>query len=236
MRMAVDERIFTRFPDLNLGLVVVRDMDNRSGSREIMDRIREQQEWIAGRYETETLSAEPRIQAWRQAYSAFGAKPKKYKSSVESLYRMALKGIPWSPINKIVDIYNYISLKHMVPLGGDDLEKVVGDIVLTFAQGEESFIPLNSGISETVKPGEVIYRDESDVLCRRWNWRESDKTKMTAATRDVLLVAEGLPPVTRKEIEGILMELVVMAGQFCGGRYRTYICDSRSPQIHLEEV
>jgi lysyl-tRNA synthetase class 2 len=235
MRLIIDERIFERFPGLNLGLVVARGVDNQGESREVLELIQDRQKEIAGRYDSETISLEPRIQAWRQAYSAFGAKPKKYKSSVESLYRMALKGMAWSHINKIVDIYNYISLEHMVPLGGDDLEQVSGDIVLTFAQGEEVFTPLNSEVQEPVKPGEVIYRDDSDVLCRRWNWRESDKTKMTADTHDVLMVLEGLPPVTREDVDRVLVELADLVDKFCGGRIQTHILDSQSPQLWLRE-
>lgn len=47
------------------------------------------QERIRAHTTTETLSQLPKIATWKRAYSAFGAKPKKYRSSVESLCRMA---------------------------------------------------------------------------------------------------------------------------------------------------
>ena len=91
---------------------------------------------------------------------------------------MILSGIELKSINNIVDIYNYVSIKHMTPMGGDDLDKVDGNITLKFAEGTEEFKELNSDEIKNPKQGEVVYCDDKEVLCRRWNWRECDKSKM----------------------------------------------------------
>jgi DNA/RNA-binding domain of Phe-tRNA-synthetase-like protein len=233
MKLKVDSQIFTTFPGLNLGVIIARQIDNTGSADEIIELIREREKEIRENYSKETLSLEPKIESWRKAYSAFGAKPKKYKSSVESLYRMILKGVDLRPINKIVDIYNYISVKHMVPAGGDDAAKVDGDIVLRFAGGDERFTALNSDETETAKEGEVIYSDDKEVLCRRWNWRECDKTKMTEETRDVVLVVEGLPPVTREELNAALDDLSQMIVEYCGGEIRTAVLDEVNTGVEI---
>ena len=225
MKLKVDDQIFKTFPGLNLGVIIARQIDNTGSADEITELFRIREKEIRENFNTETLSQEPKIESWRKAYSAFGAKPKKYKSSVESLYRMILKGIDLRPINKIVDIYNYISIKHMVPAGGDDAAKVDGDVVLRFARGDERFTALNSDETETVKDGEVVYADEKEVLCRRWNWRECDKTKMTEETKEVLLVVEGLPPVTEQEMAGILDDFRQLIIKYCGGEVETVVLD-----------
>jgi DNA/RNA-binding domain of Phe-tRNA-synthetase-like protein len=233
MRFVIHEDIFEMFPDLLLGLLVARGIDNSGGETEIIQEIQKLQTKIRDEYILGTLSQEPRIQAWRNAYSAFGSKPKKYQSSVESLYRMALKGLELRHINKVVDIYNAISLKHMIPVGGDDLDKVEGDITLRLAAGDEEFVPLNSDVSERVKPGEVIYADSKDVLCRRWNWRECDKTKMGTGTKDVVLVVEGLPPVGRAEMRLVIEELSELVKKFCSGEVRVQILDKINCQLEI---
>lgn len=225
MKLKVDTQIFKTFPGLNLGVIIARQIDNTGSADEITELFRIREKEIRENLNTETLSQEPKIESWRKAYSAFGAKPKKYKSSVESLYRMILKGIDVRHINKVVDIYNYISIKHMVPAGGDDIAKVDGDVVLRFARGDERFTALNSDEAETVKDGEVVYSDDKEVLCRRWNWRECDKTKMTEETRDVVLVVEGLPPVTKIEMAGILDDIRQLITKYCGGEVETVVLD-----------
>lgn len=219
MKISVHSEIFDRFPGLILGTIFVSGINNREPSLNLQQKIREIEEKIQQNYLSETLSKHPNIQAWRHAYSTFGAKPKKYKSSIESLLRMVLKGKELRSINTLVDIYNYVSLKHIIPLGGDDLNKVDGDITLCFACGDELFTPLNSIETEakTVKEGEVIYKDEKEVLCRRWNWRECDKTKMTSETKNAVLVLEGLPPIKQEDIESAAEDLSVLVRHYCGG-------------------
>jgi DNA/RNA-binding domain of Phe-tRNA-synthetase-like protein len=233
MRFKIDSQIFERFPGLNLGVVTARQVDNQGKSDEIMLLIRDKENEIRKNYSTETLSQEPKIESWRKAYSSFGAKPKKYKSSVESLFRMVLSGIGLRHINKIVDIYNYISVKHMIPVGGDDIVQVEGDIILRFARGDELFTALNSEERETVKEGEVIYEDSREVLCRRWNWRECDKTKMTEETKEVVLVIEGLPPVTKQEMAGILDDFKQLIIKYCGGEVETVVLDQNIRETEI---
>lgn len=231
MKFKVDSKIFERFPWMSLGVVIAKKIDNTGTSDEIMRLIQEREKEIRENYNTETLSQHPKIESWRKAYSSFGAKPKKYKSSVESLYRMILNGIGLRHINTIVDVYNFISIKHMIPAGGDDIEKVEGDITLRFACGDEPFTSLNSKERESAKEGEVIYADDKEVLCRRWNWRECDKTKMTEETGEVVLVIEGLPPVKREEMEEIEEDLSRLILKYCGGEIKRDILDENCREI-----
>ncbi|MGD2245617.1 MAG: phenylalanine--tRNA ligase beta subunit-related protein [Candidatus Aminicenantes bacterium] len=233
MKLRIERQIFDKFPGLNLGVVIARQIENHGKSDELMRMMRDREKKIRKDLHTETLSQEPKIESWRKAYSSFGAKPKKYKSSVESLFRMILKGIDLRPISKIVDIYNYISIKHMVPVGGDDTANVEGDIVLRFARGDESFTPLNSEEMESPSVGEVIYSDDKEVLCRRWNWRECDKTKMTEETRDIVLVIEGLPPITQNEISAVIDDLAQMVHEHCGGDIETAVLNEANVEIEI---
>ena len=233
MKFKIDASIFERFPGLNVGVVIARGINNSGTNDEIIRLIREKEKEIRENYSTETLSQHSRIDSWRKAYSSFGAKPKKYKSSVESLYRLILKGVDLRPINKIVDVYNTISLKHMIPAGGDDLSKVEGDIILKFAHGNEPFTALNSEERGTAKEGEVVYTDIKEVLCRRWNWRECEKTKMTVATKRVVLVVEGLPTVTGEDVKMILEDLSALVRKYCGGETRMVVLNEAKREVEI---
>jgi lysyl-tRNA synthetase class 2 len=217
LKFKIDPAIFGTFPGLHIGVVKVKGVDNHGDCPDLLEKIKKIQGEIRDNLDMGTLADCPKIQNWRNAYALFGAKPKKHRSSVESLYRMTLEGRDLRSINKLVDIYNCVSLRHMVPVGGDDLAQVEGDILLGFAKGDEPFFPLGSDGLQTAREGEVVYTDEREVLCRRWNWRESEKTKMTEETQDVLLVSEGLPPVTAEEIEHVVSDLNRIIQEYCGG-------------------
>ncbi|MCK5476720.1 MAG: hypothetical protein KAI55_02265 [Candidatus Aenigmarchaeota archaeon] len=233
MKFKIDSKIFEKFPDLNIGIMIVKGMDNKGTNEEIINQIKDKEKEIISNFDTETLSQNPKIEVWRKAYSLFGAKPKKYKCSVENLYRMILKEIELHHINKIVDIYNYISIKNIIPVGGDDIDKINGNITLKFAQGNEPFVELNSEETKNPKEGEVVYVDDKEVLCRRWNWRECDKSKMTEETKNVSLVVEGLPPTTKEELQKILDEMSELIQNVCGGEIKTFILNSSNPENEI---
>jgi DNA/RNA-binding domain of Phe-tRNA-synthetase-like protein len=40
----------------------------------------------------------------------------------------------------------------------------------------------------------VIWRDDSGVTCRRWNWRQTPRTRLDVASTDMWFVLERLEP------------------------------------------
>ena len=234
MGFRVENALFEKFPDLAIGVVIATGIDNRGHGGAAAAFLREQVDAVRGSWSLGRLETDPRIVAWREAYRSFGAKPKKHRCSAENLIRTILDGEDLLPINVAVATYNAISLKHGVPAGGDDLDRVVGDIVLTFAEGDERFVPLNGTEPMPPKPGEVIYRDDEDVLCRRWNWRECDKSKMTAESRNLCLVVEGLPPVSAEEVGRISAELADAVATFCGGSTSVHLVDRNAPEVGIK--
>lgn len=203
---------------MNTGTVVVKGIDNSGASPETENMLREQEEAVKNKFNLGTLAEAPKINAWREAYKSFGVKKNKYTSSVENLARMVLEGKTLRHINKLVDIYNFISLKHALPVGGEDLDKMKGDLVLDFAAANEPAVQLlGEQEAKPPKEGEVIYKDEISAVCRRWNWREADRTKLTGSTKNAILVLEGLLPVTKEEVEMATEELAELIQKFCGG-------------------
>lgn len=233
MKFRVLPELFEAFPGLRVGSVIAKGINNKGACPEIRHLIQRTQEDIRSRFNPENLINHPKIQSWRKAFISFGAKPKKHRSSVENLYRMAVDGKDLRSINKIVDIYNYVCLKYMVPVGGDDLAKVDGDIELKFAQGDEKFTPLGSDEVQKARKGEVIYADQKEVLCRRWNWRESEKTKMTEQTQNVLLVSEALPPAGAEEMEEIIKDLSQSVEKYCGGKVTSTVLSAEESECDL---
>lgn len=134
----------------------------------------------------------PHIAAWRETYKAFGAKPQKTRNSLEALTRRAETGLP--RINRLTDIYNAISVKHQIPLGGEDLDKYDGSPFLIRATGQEQFQAFSGGEMQTefAAPGEPIWCDDTGVTCRRWNWRQGPRTALSDATTNVLIIFDAL--------------------------------------------
>jgi DNA/RNA-binding domain of Phe-tRNA-synthetase-like protein len=140
--------------------------------------------------------AEEHLEAWRDAYRAFGAKPKKTPCSAEALRKRAVKDGAMRPLNAVVDLYNAVSLRYSIPVGGEDATTYVGQPRLCLAMGNEPFHTMAEGqpVIEEPETGEVIWRDDLGVTCRRWNWRQGPRTQITEACQDMWFVLERLDP------------------------------------------
>lgn len=241
MRFRIAAKIFEDFPEVRIGVVTAHGLDNHGSDPAITSQVREAETALVESFREGNVNEHPRIAPWREAYRKFGAKPKKHRSSIESLARRALKGDMLRSINKLVDIYNIVSLRHIVPVGGEDLDRIDGDIVLIRASEREAPVKLLGEVEErTPAAGEVIYRDDRGAICRRWNWKEADRTKLTEDTRRAVLVIESLPPVGpagpagKVELERAVEELEELIQRHCGGETVTTILDRERPETRLD--
>jgi DNA/RNA-binding domain of Phe-tRNA-synthetase-like protein len=222
-----------KFPNYLRGVVVVRGSNNGGESEKLLQLLRKVEQDATRDESLQDIKNHPRIASWRQAYSDFGTNPNKFYSSIESLARRARRGDQLSYISTLVALFNYFSLKHMVPSGGDDLDMVDGDLRLTLAKGSEPFTPFNSEVIEYPEPGEVIYVDNSRVMCRRWNWRQGDQTKLTPSTANVAINIDCLPPVLSGEAKAITEELADLVKEFCGGEVKYFLLDARQNEVEI---
>lgn len=234
MKLVIADTIFEAFPDAVLGVVVLHGIDNTQHHPEITTRLRQAEAALPGKFGGMPEIEHPYIATWREAYRKFGAKPKDYPSSIENLSRRVLNGAAIGHINNLVSLYNTISLRHLLPVGGEDLDKITGDVLLTRAGDEEpAILLLGEKEPRPPKPGEVIYTDDAGAICRRWNWKEADRTKLTPETHNAFLVIEALPPVPRGTVETAISELADLVRQYCGGEVSIGFLDRDNREIAL---
>lgn len=152
---------------------------------------------------------DPHLAAWRDAYTAFGAKPSRTRNSAEALARRALTDAGLPRINLLVDLYNAISVAHLIPVGGEDTDRIRGAMRLVRATGQEPFSTVAGGEEalEHPEPGEVVWCDGEGVTCRRWNWRQGVRTRLAEESVNAVFLLERLAPMTIGELEAAGAEL-----------------------------
>ena len=151
----------------------------------------------------------PHVSAWRHAYKGFGANPKKTRNSLEALTRRITPTAGLPRVNRLTDIYNAVSVKHQIPLGGEDLDRYQGSPRCIRANGGEKFETKAAGevVVEHPDPGEVVWCDDAGVTCRRWNWRQGPRTALTEETTSVLFICDALGAMSDEALEAAADEL-----------------------------
>lgn len=180
---SVDASVFTLRPNYRVLLLAVDGLVPRGG-REEGDALTQAAEAASGAaLRDRAVEQLPHVAAWREAYRAFGAKPQRTRNSLEALLRRAASDLP--RVNPLTDLYNAVSVVHEVLVGGEDLARYTGPPRLVRAIGDEPFDTVADGaaMTENPDPGEVVWRDDVGVTCRRWNWRQALRARLTTRRR-----------------------------------------------------
>lgn len=207
-RARVDEDVFALCPDYRALLVVIDGIVPTPSDEASEDLLRSAEvhatQLLAGRQADQL----PHVEAWRSAYRAFGAKPQRTRNSLEALTRRAPAGLP--RVNRVTDVYNAVSVMHQLPVGGEDLSRYAGPPHLVRATGEEPFDTLADGaeVIEHPEAGEVVWRDDVGVTCRRWNWRQARRTQLHDGTTTALFILDALGPMSDGALHAAADDLV----------------------------
>jgi DNA/RNA-binding domain of Phe-tRNA-synthetase-like protein len=229
MKLIIADDIVKMFPDLRIGIVVARDINNFGYSDEIEAIKQATVEAVRQNLSIENLSQHPYIAAWRETYRRFGTKPKEYRPTAEALLRRILRGEAIPTISKVVDLYLVVEAEFCLPIGGYDLDKIIGDIILRLSPGDEYFTPLGTPhAEERTYAGEIVYSDASKVLTRRWNYRDCDFAKITPESRNVALFCEAaLSDIPTDHLVRCIQQLAVYLQRFCNGSIATHLIEAR---------
>jgi DNA/RNA-binding domain of Phe-tRNA-synthetase-like protein len=212
VRLRIAPEIGQRFPSYRALVVHAQELQSGDSDAQSVATLRAaeaaQRQLLAGRKPAE----HPHMLAWRDAYRAFGLKPSRYLNSAEALLTRTLRGDDVPAINRLVDLYNAVSIKYVIPAGGEDASQVAGEPTLCVAAGAERFDTMRNGAPavEHPEPGEVVWVDGRGVTCRAWNWRQGRRTRLTAQTRDAYFILDRLDPLPLEQLEAAGQELAAL--------------------------
>lgn len=87
------------------------------------------------------------------------------------------------------------------------------------ATGREEFVTVAGGEESVEHPdaGEVVWCDDAGVTCRRWNWRQGPRTRLTEKTTSGVFLLESLAPMPVAEVTAAAAELAGLLAQFSPG-------------------
>jgi len=226
MRFRVSPDMAVRYPQLRIGYLVALGVDNSRYPAALAALTAHAAKEALVRFPGRTLPDHPHIRAWRAVYESFGCSWSKHPPTVESLLRRLATSKELPNVNAVVDSYLVAESEHVLPVGGYDIDHLVGDVVLRLSDGNEEFVPLSSQTTQLTLPGEVVYCDSEGILTRRWNHKDCERTRITTHTRRVVLFSEA--PVSSIEtpaLQAVIERTAALMRESCGGEITTAILD-----------
>ena len=225
--------IIDEYSGVHIGVVVCSGLNNRSSYQQLARLQQEALEAATLKIGDQPLTKHPHIASWRRIYKSFGTKPGDYRPSAENLLRRALKTGQMYRINTAVDIYNVVSMKYLLPMGGFDLDHIDGVIRLRKSDGGELFHPLGTKGPEETYKGEIVYADDSRILTRRWNYRDAIETQITEETVNLVMFFDASSEIPVDIVANAMDEFMTLLREACGGDGIHAIASKDQPIIDL---
>src|SRR5712691_9159737 len=214
MQLQLDDSLRTRIPGVTFGMVTINGVTVRERDERLWDQIETLCRRQAGEFVLEGLSEYEQISAVRGLQKSFGFDPTRYRPSSEALLRRVLKGQGLHQVNSAVDVNNLCSLEWLLPMCIYDLRNVKGQVRVRIGESGEEY----PGIGRQVFQAEdkVIIADESGIMGSTVS--DSERTKVTTATTDILLAIYAPSSLDPRQIERYAALVGQRMAEFNGGQ------------------
>ncbi len=224
--------ILERHPTYMVGVVyaLASGPPPREKAAVIQRALREASESLPWRIGGSGLRQHPAIQAWEQAFESEGVNPSRYPPSIAALAERALRGESIPSINPAADISNLISLKHLLPVGAHDLNRLPGDIQVRLSRGGDTFTGPD-GAEEAVPAGEPVYATDNNIRTRRWVWRQARNAMVGSDSRTVLFPIDGFADSTGQRVTDATEELAELVAWLFGVRTQLAYVTAAHPRL-----
>jgi DNA/RNA-binding domain of Phe-tRNA-synthetase-like protein len=159
------------------------------------------------------LKDDPVFRQFRDLYWSFGMDPTKERVSSEALLRRILVGQNLWRVNNVVDTANLASAAHKLPIGLTDVSKLTGKLRVRAAKRGEKFRKIGGG-SLVCRGREIVLADEEKIVCYGYATHDSDVTRVTNQSNEVLLLIYGFPGITKDSMKQASAKTLGMINQW----------------------
>ncbi|EFK96919.1 hypothetical protein LDC_1048, partial [sediment metagenome] len=217
MKFQIDEKIFENYPDLKIGLILIKNFPNQrrvSALESLLRGIFAQRSKELKNIDIDTI---PEVNHWNMAYNKAGLDFKEISPNIRTTLKKIQSFTEITHINPLLDLANFYALKYFLSIHAIDLNWICGDLRLAYTTGDEPFREINS--IEVVKsaPDEVAYLDQGGIIARHFNFRECERTRITDRTQNAGLFIEDLSRLTTQNFTQILGEIASSVQKYLGG-------------------
>jgi len=204
------------FPDLHVLTSCIERVTVKKADSALEEFKREVLEETRNMYDIENLKDRPILRAYRDFFWRLGVDPTKTRPAAEALIRRVLRERPLPRINTLVDAYNLASIKTEIAIAAFDSDRVLGELMMRYSKEGEEFLGIGMKSPLRLNGREIVISDKEKLLAV-YPYRDAEDTKVTEATRNVLLLFCGVPGISMQRLLEAKRVTLKFVTKFCGG-------------------
>ncbi len=213
---SIDPKVRRTFPSITVGIAIVKGVKIGHDSPMLKKQTEEILAMVKD-IKTEDIGNFPEIQSYRQIYRAMKVDWHSRRPSPEALLRRIVSDKGVYHINTCVDAVNLTVLKRRVSVGVFDLSKIQMPTVLRYARPGEKILLLGEAEPTPYASLEIGYFDRQGGYNIDFNYRDAQRTSVTAETRDIFINVDGVYDISRESVELVMRETIDSIKAICGG-------------------
>ena len=217
IRVLWSSQVSENFPELAICIGIINNLHVEKENEQIQKLKKSVYEEVRTKYNIKTLKDNPTVRAYRDFYWNLDIDPTKTRPSGEALLRRVLHGKELPRISTVVDAYNLASMKTIIPISGFYKDRLNPPFQIHFAKNGETFTGIGMNKSMTLTDKMLVLADEKQILCI-YPYRDSDHTKITRQTRNVLVVGYGAPGITKEQLKEAVETTISYIKQVSNGK------------------
>jgi len=156
MRISVSESLKLVYPDLKVGIIIIRDVVNKDFDPTLESKKRDAELFI--RNNLLDFTNLPRVKSYNRFYKKYDK-----KFPIEYQLKSIISGKSIPTISVLVESMFLSELLNQVLVAGHDLNYLEGDLFLDLAQGNEEYTKI-SGEKQIVKKDDIILKDAKGII------------------------------------------------------------------------
>ncbi|HIE19162.1 TPA: hypothetical protein EYP75_05490 [Candidatus Bathyarchaeota archaeon] len=216
MTVTVSEEVRGDFPNLHVLTIRIEKVIVKKSNSALEEFKRRVFQEILDTYDIENLKDRPILRAYRDFFWKLGVDPTKTRPAAEALIRRLLRGKPLPLINTLVDAYNLASIKTEIAIAAFDSDRIRGKLMMRYADMGEEFLGIGMKKPLRLNGREIVISDEEKLLAI-YPYRDAEDTKVTEATRNLLLLFCGVPGIPMQKLLEAKDVTLKFVTKFCGG-------------------
>ncbi|MDG6907273.1 MAG: hypothetical protein JRN20_15980 [Nitrososphaerota archaeon] len=202
--MQTDQDLLGNFPGLRVVEFEIRNLVVKRSDPRLEEFKKKKSQEIREKFKSlDDIKNYPVFRAYRDFYWKVGIDPTKTRPAGEALARKILGGRELPTINTFVDSYNIASAESAVAIATFDLASISKDSLrMRKAVTGEWFLGIGMGSPVVLSGVEVVIEDEvARNLIAVYPYRDSDGSKVTEKSCDVLMMMCGVPGIADFDLE-----------------------------------
>jgi DNA/RNA-binding domain of Phe-tRNA-synthetase-like protein len=202
--LLIDESLKQSFQGLQALELQLSDLNVKREDEKLEELKKEIQQKIRSSFNSmDEIRDQPIFRAYRDFFWRVGIDPTKTRPAGEALTRRIVGGKDLPTINTLVDSYNLASVITCIAIAAFDLNSISQEkLFMRKAREGEMFKGIGMDSEIHLKGVEVVIEDlKSHKLIAIYPYRDSDDSKVTLETKNVLLMMCGVPGIPIEHLE-----------------------------------